>query len=1214
MRRALIFSILLSFVFSQENYDSKIQPIFDANCTSCHGNSGDLNLEQGVSYDNMVNQSSSYGGFIVNPGDRGSSSLYQKLVGNGSYGSRMPQGGQLEQSYIDIIGQWIDSGAPKEFGNNTADGNPYTIDEFRISNVARTDDNTYPSAKPVSDGNTILLYHFDENDGSNSIVDASSQNNNGKVEGTGAWEPGVFGRAYDFELGSPVTFNPYNSGMVQQGDPGIADWTIDFFMLLHQFNNDDRRPIFEYDDDQGPILWLDLQKSAGTYSLLFFQTGMTTSGEVFKFDLPANNEPDGYTYIKISHASADNTFRVFVSGKNTGGGVFSFNASKSTTGLGIPSGDNSFHIGSYSENDGGGGHDNLALGGNVFSEHIELTWNPYNGDDFHQYELKHHNNDNITLGGPGTVILGPSDNASKDFNTSVWTHHNPINGMNYYKLFVLDDTFNQVAESNIFSVDFSGGGGGTGANLPVVISISGVQNGLNGQIFVDLHKASDDVIVDTKNVGETTPINNKKINFNIDQNKVTNGQSYYVTATFEVNGMVEAEGRSLDFNWPPSGDIVMQLDKGSFTGPLMATIKVNDVNESGELMFVEYNSMQELEDAFPSFQNPNNFGFFEDPPNSNSPLESSNFYNGAPYGDYHYAVWYDVDLDNTFDPELDPFGVAFVSLNSGMNKAETFIDLYLLQGPTIVSGVNPAALNANAGEDLVVSVAVEPNIDMFSGAVAGVSLDYYIGFGSFGTTTCTEASSNNYDCIIPGSAVNNTGLITKLLVADEYGATSGGPEQEIQVNFSDYGITQTQAEKYTMISVPADLVTSSVSSVVPEDLGAQDSKVWRTFKWVNGSYKENSGFLRPGSAVWIITKEPASLQTGPGKSTSLLSPQTINLINGWNQIGNPYNSNIQISSPEVIISSNVEPNLYRYAGDGYTQSNSLEPGQGYWIYSNGNGSVILDLDLLETGVERPKDLPLENNENKWQINLIAKKQNNFDAMTRLGASENSHEGYDQNDFHEPPVIGDFVSTYFLSENGDQLNSDFRSLSDGMTNWELYVHAGNSGYVDINIDGLNDLPPNTSVLGFNPISKEAEIFTEATVMRVMTFGKNKPAKILLTVGPNDQIQDKQYELSVIPESFSLAQNSPNPFNPVTNIQISLMESAYITLSVFNILGEQVNQLSLNQNMSPGVHNFIWEGKDNRGAQLTSGVYLYRLEARSMNGRKLFSDTKKMILMK
>ena len=66
----------------------------------------------------MVNQSSSYGGFIVNPGDRGSSSLYQKLVGNGSYGSRMPQGGQLEQSYIDIIGQWIDSGAPKEFAGS----------------------------------------------------------------------------------------------------------------------------------------------------------------------------------------------------------------------------------------------------------------------------------------------------------------------------------------------------------------------------------------------------------------------------------------------------------------------------------------------------------------------------------------------------------------------------------------------------------------------------------------------------------------------------------------------------------------------------------------------------------------------------------------------------------------------------------------------------------------------------------------------------------------------------------------------------------------------------------------------------------------------------------------------------------------------------------------------------------------------------------------
>ena len=47
---------------------------------------------------------------------------------------------------------------------------------------------------------------------------------------------------------------------------------------------------------------------------------------------------------------------------------------------------------------------------------------------------------------------------------------------------------------------------------------------------------------------------------------------------------------------------------------------------------------------------------------------------------------------------------------------------------------------------------------------------------------------------------------------------------------------------------------------------------------------------------------------------------------------------------------------------------------------------------------------------------------------------------------------------------------------------------------------------------------------------------------------------------------------------------------------------------------GNHSFIWKGQDDNGYQLTSGVYLYRLEVNSTNGRQLYQKTKKMILMK
>jgi hypothetical protein len=89
---------------------------------------------------------------------------------------------------------------------------------------------------------------------------------------------------------------------------------------------------------------------------------------------------------------------------------------------------------------------------------------------------------------------------------------------------------------------------------------------------------------------------------------------------------------------------------------------------------------------------------------------------------------------------------------------------------------------------------------------------------------------------------------------------------------------------------------------------------------------------------------------------------------------------------------------------------------------------------------------------------------------------------------------------------------------------------------------------------------------------------------------------------IPQSYFLAQNYPNPFNPATTIEFALPKSAFVTLKVFNLLGEEVATLVAEQR-SAGIHKLNW---DARG--LASGVYLYRLEAGS------FIQTKKLILMR
>lgn len=87
---------------------------------------------------------------------------------------------------------------------------------------------------------------------------------------------------------------------------------------------------------------------------------------------------------------------------------------------------------------------------------------------------------------------------------------------------------------------------------------------------------------------------------------------------------------------------------------------------------------------------------------------------------------------------------------------------------------------------------------------------------------------------------------------------------------------------------------------------------------------------------------------------------------------------------------------------------------------------------------------------------------------------------------------------------------------------------------------------------------------------------------------------------------LSQNYPNPFNPVTNIKFELPQNGFVTLKVFNMLGEVVATL-VNQDMSIGIYKADFDA-----ANLSTGVYFYKMTVTNSNGS--FTDVKKMMLVK
>ena len=101
--------------------------------------------------------------------------------------------------------------------------------------------------------------------------------------------------------------------------------------------------------------------------------------------------------------------------------------------------------------------------------------------------------------------------------------------------------------------------------------------------------------------------------------------------------------------------------------------------------------------------------------------------------------------------------------------------------------------------------------------------------------------------------------------------------------------------------------------------------------------------------------------------------------------------------------------------------------------------------------------------------------------------------------------------------------------------------------------------------------------------------------------------KLAEEDIVAEKYALLQNFPNPFNPETVIGFQLPIANHVTVKIFNSLGQEVRTL-IDAQFEEGVHNVSWDGKDNHGSHVSSGIYFYELKAGT------FTQVNKMNLLR
>ncbi len=183
-----------------------------------------------------------------------------------------------------------------------------------------------------------------------------------------------------------------------------------------------------------------------------------------------------------------------------------------------------------------------------------------------------------------------------------------------------------------------------------------------------------------------------------------------------------------------------------------------------------------------------------------------------------------------------------------------------------------------------------------------------------------------------------------------------------------------------------------------------------------------------------------------------------------------------------------------------------------------------------------------------------------------------------------------LTIYSSSDEGIHKIDSLRSLQVGILDLsgEHYIPAGSGALVTLRMKGsdLNSLE----------ITKAILVDRDAQKIPVEIVSEMKKSKEDFTAGK-----------SVVPQEFSLSQNYPNPFNPETEISYALPNACHVKLSIYNLLGERIRSL-VDENQAAGHKTAHWDGTNEEGSKVASGVYFYKMQAGE------FTESKKMILMK
>jgi hypothetical protein len=504
-------------------------------------------------------------------------------------------------------------------------------------------------------------------------------------------------------------------------------------------------------------------------------------------------------------------------------------------------------------------------------------------------------------------------------------------------------------------------------------------------------------------------------------------------------------------------------------------------------------------------------------------------------------------------------------------------------------------------------------------------------------------------------------------------APASAPEtspHSIRVSVPDLAEVKMYPEKtYRMVSIPLDFgseFTGTLEALLSDQaaFGSYDPIQWRSFRYLPASkgYVELSGNTKdnfkplPGRAFWLISASKNRIGTGPikGLSTATDSAYSLVLEPGWNMIGAPFDFPVawdsmlvdgeRMADAESVV---VESPVAYVAGKGYRGAQEvLEPFAGYWVKNLTESAVVLSIlprefvpaiSLNDTSALAASSEP-ELGDSGWCLEIRASSCGAVDFDNTLGVATGAVNAWDKHDRSEPPMAPErALSLYFphqsWEKHKDNYAVDIRGAYEALsaadlelarTNEDLWGHIwrfdvaknftveGVGDEVTLELAGIENVPAEASIyLIDREMGRLVDVRSESSYEFHLGEREVVPeteARFLLIVGSKEFMDKSKDELPSPPIQTALYQNYPNPFNPSTMVRYDLAHQCSVRLVVYDAAGALVKVLYKGQRPA-GRYEEVWDGRNERGRQVSTGIYLSRLE--TSTGARM---TRKMLLLR